>query len=72
MVDTISNMQLADINYKLYVGKSLRYIVDRAIGIRFHPPLESKHYKIIWLDRFHGYTNHQMQPHDKPEQNNEV
>ena len=54
MVDTISNMQLADLKSKPHSGKSLRYLIDRAIGVRFYTPPESEHYKLLQLDQFHG------------------
>ena len=56
MVDTISNMQLADLNSNPHGRKSLRDIIDRTIGICFYPPLVSEHYKLICLDSFNGST----------------
>ena len=38
MVDTRSNMQLSDLKSKPHGGKSLRNIIDRAIGSRLYPP----------------------------------
>ena len=35
MVDTRSNMQLSSLSSKPHEDKSLRYIVDRAIGVHF-------------------------------------
>ena len=45
MVDTRSNNQLADLNSKPHGGKSLRNLIDCAIGIRIYPPLVSLHYQ---------------------------
>ena len=36
MVDTISNMQLADLNSKPHGGKNPRNLINRAIGSRFY------------------------------------
>ena len=38
MVDTISNMQLADLKSNPHGGKSLVDTIDRTIGVRFYPP----------------------------------
>ena len=57
MVDTRSNMQLSDLNYKPQIGKSLRNIIDRAIGTRFYTPPESLHYQLLFLGQFCG-TDH--------------
>ena len=38
MVDTRSNMQLADLNYKIHGGKILTNIIDRKNGAHFYPP----------------------------------
>ena len=50
-------MQLVDINSKYHGGKILRDIIDCAIGFHFYyiPGLE--HYKLLFLDRFHGSTH---------------
>ena len=53
MVDTRSNMQLADLNSKPHGGKSLRNLIDRAIEDRIYPPRGSEHYKLLCLDHFH-------------------
>ena len=50
MVNTRSNVQLADLNSKPHGGKSLRNIIDRAIGVRFNTPPGSLHYQQICLD----------------------
>ena len=47
-------MQLADLNSKPHGVKSLRNIIDCAIGSRFYPSPGSVHYKLICLDHFHG------------------
>ena len=57
MVDTRSNMQLADLNYKPHGGKSLRIIIDCAIGAQFYPPPGSLHFQQLRLGHFHE-TNH--------------
>ena len=51
MVDTKSNMQLADLNYKPHSGKILRNLIDRAIGAWFYPPPVSLHYQKLFLVR---------------------
>ena len=38
IVETRSNMQLADLNSKPHSGKILRNLIYRAIGYRFYPP----------------------------------
>ena len=65
MVDTRSNIQLADINSKTCGVKGLIDIIDRAIGFRFYPPPVSEHYKLLRLNRFYGSTHHQISLHDK-------
>ena len=57
MVDTISNMQLADLNSKPHGGKSLRNIIDSAIDACFNPPPGSLQYQLLRLDQFHGPTH---------------
>ena len=57
MVDTRSNMQLADLNSKPCVGNSLRDLIDRTIVVCFYPPPVSEHYKLFQLDQFHGPSN---------------
>ena len=54
MVDTRSNMQLSDLNYKPHGRKSLRNIIDNTIGSFLYTPLGSGHYKRLFLDQFHG------------------
>ena len=54
MMDTRSNMQLADLNSKRHGGKSLINPIDRTIGSRFYYSTGSVHYKILQLDQFHG------------------
>ena len=53
MVDTISNMQLADLKYKLHGGKIIRNIIYSAIGAGLYPTPGSEHYRLICLDQFH-------------------
>ena len=53
MVDTRSNMQLADLNSKPHAGKSLRNLIDRTIDVLFCPPSESLHYRQLFLGQFH-------------------
>ena len=57
MGDIRSNMQLADINSKPHVGKILKDLIERVIGVCFYPPPVPEHYKLLCLDRFHGYTH---------------
>ena len=52
MVDTRSNMQLADLNSKPHGRKSLLNIIDRSIGVRFYPPPGSLHYQQLLLGEF--------------------
>ena len=54
MVDTRSNMKLADINSKPHGGKILRDLIERLIVYRFYPPTGLKIYKLFLLDQFHG------------------
>ena len=44
-------------------GKSLSNLIDCAIGSCFYPPPGSEHYKLLWLDRFHGpsHTNNNQE-----------
>ena len=53
MVDTRSNMQLADLNSKPHGRKSLLNIIDHSIGVRFYPPPGSLHYQQLRLGKFH-------------------
>ena len=64
MVDTRSNMQLSDLNYKPHGGKILRDIVYLAIGSCFYPPPGSEKYELLKLDKFHG-TSHISYNHKK-------
>ena len=59
IVKTRSSMKLADINSKPRGEKSLRYILYRAIVVRFYPPPGSYHYKLLGIERFHVYTHRQ-------------
>ena len=54
MEDTISKMQLSDLNYKPHGGKSIRNPIRHSIGARFYPPPVSVHYKLLILDQFYG------------------
>ena len=53
MVDTRSNMQLADLNSKPHGRKSIQNIIDRAIGAQLYPPSGSLHYNQLRLSQFH-------------------
>ena len=57
MVDTRSNIQLSDLNSKPHVRKSLRNLIDRAIGAQLYTPPVSLHYQLICLEQFHGRTH---------------
>ena len=46
-------MKTSGLNSKPHGGKSLRYIIDRAIGVHFYHTLGSEHYKLLCLDHFH-------------------
>ena len=52
MVDTRSNIQLADLNSKPQGRKSFRNIIDRTIGVQFYPPIGSLHYHQLFLASF--------------------
>ena len=67
MVDTISNMQLADLKYKPRVGKSLRNTIDISIVARFYPPPGSENYKILRLDQFCGPSHINCEKEKKSE-----
>ena len=54
MVDTRSNMKLANLNLKPHVRRMIRNIIDCAIGARFYNPPESEHYKLLCLNQFYG------------------
>ena len=43
IVDTRSNMLLADLNSKPHGRKSLRDLIDRAIDVYFYPPPGLEH-----------------------------
>ena len=57
MADTISNMQLAYLNFKPHGGKILIDLIDHVIGVCFYPPPGSEHYKLLHPDKFHGSTH---------------
>ena len=57
MVDTRSNMQLADLKSKPHGGKILRDIIERTTGDFFYPFQGSEHYNLIRLNMFHGSTH---------------
>ena len=69
MVDTRSNMQLADINSMPHGEKILIDIIDRSIVVLLYPPLGSEHYKLLRLKRFRLYNHHQTPSHDKHNKN---
>ena len=68
MVDTRSNMQLADLNFKPHIGKILRDLIYCASEVFFYPPPCSKHYKLFCLDKFHGPSH----INDNHRENNET
>ena len=47
MVDTRSNMQLADLKSKPHVEKSIINLIDHAIVDRFYPTPGPEHYKLF-------------------------
>ena len=57
MVDTRSNIKLADLNSKSHGRKSLWNIIDHAIGIIFYPPPGSLHYQLLRLGQLHGSSH---------------
>ena len=56
MLDKRSNMQLSYLNPKPHYEKTLRDIIERAIGSQFYPPPGSEYYKsfdlISFMDTF--------------------
>ena len=58
-------MQLADLNSKPRGGKSLKDIIDRAIGVHLYLPPGSEHYKLLCLNIFLGSTQHGTPLNDK-------
>ena len=54
MVGTRSNMKLSNLKSKPQGGKSLKNIIDHAIGDHFYPTPGSVHYKLLCLDHFRG------------------
>ena len=64
MVDTISNMQLADLNSKPSDGKILKDIINCVIEACLCPPPWPEHYKLLLLDQFHG-PSHISDSHKK-------
>ena len=54
MVDTRSNMQLADLKSNPHGRKSIRKIIDSPIVARLYPSPGSAHYKLLCLDKFYG------------------
>ena len=57
MVDTRSNMQLDNLNYKPHVRKSLRDLIYCVIGFRFYPTPVSEHYRPPHIEQFHVPSN---------------
>ena len=66
IVDTLSNMQLVDLNYKPYGGPSITGLIDRAIDACFYPPPGSGNHILLCLHKFHGPIHHQLNFRDKP------
>ena len=52
MVDTRSNMQLADLKSKPRGGKGIINIIDCGIVDLFYPRPGPVHYKLIFLEKF--------------------
>ena len=52
ILDTRSNTQLFDLDSKPRGGKSLRNLIDCAIGVQFYPPPGSLHYQKLFLGIF--------------------
>ena len=57
IVDTISNMQLSDLNSKPHGGKILQNIINLAIGTILYPHPGSLNYQLLCLVQFHGPTH---------------
>ena len=53
MVDTRSNIQLSDLNYKPHGGKSLQNLIDHTISVRLYPTQVSLHHQKLCLGQFH-------------------
>ena len=65
MVETISNMQLADLNLKLHGGTSLRDLIYHEICDRFYPIPGSGHNALLRHENSHGTTQNQTNTCDK-------
>ena len=67
MVDTRSNMQLAELNYRLHGGKGLQNLIDCAFGVQFYPPPGLLHYQQLFLGQFHEPTHINYEQNKKSE-----
>ena len=72
IVDTISNLQLDDLNSKPHGGPILRDLINRKIGARLYPPPGSIYHPLPCLENFYGPTHHETNSHDKSNTKNEV
>ena len=59
MVETISNLQLSGLKFKLHRGQSLRDIIDSSVGTRFYPHPGSENHTLLNLEKLRGPTHHQ-------------
>ena len=67
MVDTRTNMQLADLNFKPRGGKSLQNIIDCSIGVIFYTLPGSLHYQQLCICQFHETTHIDCEKNKKSE-----
>ena len=72
MLDTRSNMRLADLKSKSHGGQSLRDLIYFLISARLYPPPGYDHNTLLCLDNIHGPACHQANLCDDPNTKNEV
>ena len=61
-------MKLYDLISKPYGKKCLRDLIECVIGVLFYYPPVSERYKLLCIDKLHGFTHCQVQSHDKPDE----
>ena len=54
MVNTRSNMYLADLKSKPHGGKGLRDVIDLVVVLCYYPAQGSEHYNLLCPEMFHG------------------
>ena len=68
-VDTISNTQLDDLNYKTQEVQILIYLVDQFICACFYLSSVSENHTPLHLDQLHNYTHRKMPSDGKSNKN---